>query len=676
MTNETPLVALSGDQIGVLVKQGCTAEDWRTIRVSESFDPSRVRNVTFGGSVEIGSQAGNIEGAGGIAKPCGLYGAAILDCRIGRNVRIANVGVHIARYDIADGTCIENVATMQAHPGATFGNGVEVSVLNEGGGREVVLFDGLSAQFAHMMCLHRYRPKLIERLREMATARAESVRSDRGRVGQGARICSVGEIIDVTIGAGATIRGATSLRNGTILSAPDAPTTVGPAVEAEDFIIAEGSSVTGGAMLEKVYVGQGCRVGKQYSAENSLFFANCEAFHGEACSVFAGPYTVTHHKSTLLIAAQLSFYNAGSGTNQSNHMYKLGPVHEGKLERGCKTGSFSYLMWPCRVGPFSVVLGKHAATFDVADFPFSHIEARGDGRAAMVPGLHLTTVGTVRDGAKWPTRDRRGQLKRDRITFDVFSPYTVGKMLRACRTLKELQETTDKSVEEVSVGGAMVRRPLLRSWKKYYRPGIEMYLLEKIVARAEQAVDSGLGFRECFAAEDDAVYDECWVDVGGQLMPQRRLTALQEAVETGRIATAEDFAAALDAIERDHRKDEWAWVRQTAEEAIGLDLDASTADDISTAAAKLLKVKGKFLKLVAADAEKEFAELSTTGFGVDGNEADREGDFEAVRGRYERSSFVKTMRADVERLARRIEQFQLKLTVLQGQEIPIEKASR
>ena len=158
--------------------------------------------------------------------------------------------------------------------------------------------------------------------------------------------------------------------NGTILSHPDSPTIIGDAVIAKDFIVAEGAHVVGGAIVQKSFVGQGCRVGNQFSAENCLFFANCEAFHGEAVSFFAGPYTVTHHKSTLLIGGMFSFYNAGSGTNQSNHRYKLGPTHEGKLERGCKTGSFAYVMWPCRVGPFSVVLGKHTRSFDTANLPF------------------------------------------------------------------------------------------------------------------------------------------------------------------------------------------------------------------------------------------------------------------------------------------------------------------
>ena len=189
--------------------------------------------------------------------------------------------------------------------------------------------------------------------------------------------------------------------------------------------------------------------------------------------MFAGPYTVTHHKGTLLIAGLFSFYNAGSSTNQSNHMYKLGPVHEGRVERGSKTGSFSYMMWPCRVGPFCVVLGKHTRAFDTADFPFSHIEALPDGRCSLIPGFNLTTVGTVRDGAKWPTRDRRtGPVKRDRLSFDVFSPYTVGRMLRGMEILHDFQQKTDRSVTAVPIGGAEVKRVFLRTGLKVLSPWI------------------------------------------------------------------------------------------------------------------------------------------------------------------------------------------------------------
>lgn len=662
--NET-FRTLTTREIELLRMQGCFAEDWATIEVADGFDPACVRNSHFSGVVRLGRFAGTVRLPNGFEKPSGIYDAVISNCTVGDDTRISNIGVHIANYDIGERVCIENVATMQTNPGATFGNGVEISVLNEAGGREVILFDRLSAQFAYLMCLHRYRPKLIDQLRSMAAEYVDSVRSDRGTVGAGASITSTDEIIDVCIGPYAAVSHASSLRNGTILSAQEAPTTIGVKVIAEDFIVAESSSVTGGAMLSKVFVGQGCQVGRQYSAENSAFFANCEAFHGEACSVFAGPYTVTHHKSTLLIAGLFSFYNAGSGTNQSNHMYKLGPAHEGKLLRGAKTGSFSYMMWPCCVGPFSVVLGKHSTTFDTGDFPFSHLEARGDGKCTMIAGFYLTTVGTVRDGAKWPQRDRRkGDHKRDAICFDIFSPYTVGKMIKASEHLKHLQDTTDRAVEEVSIGGALTKRLILRTSQKYYRTGVQMYLLEKVVSRIESALDDPPAGAP--AVTSDAVYSEDWVDIAGQLMPRKRLIDLEDALENGSVATLEAFDAAITKILKHYVGDEWLWVQNAYQRVFGAAPAELTADAACEAARMLLKVKSKFLNLVTADAQKEFSESSRLGFGQDGCLDDVEKDFTQVRGLYEENQFVLDMKQSVEQLQQRIERIEQAIGQQQG----------
>jgi hypothetical protein len=649
---------LTEAQVQQLQSQGCCAQDWSGVTVADDFDPAKVHSTTFLGTVQIGTLTGSVAGPHGLQKPCGIYNATLANCTIGDGTRIANVGVHLANYTIGDHVSIEDIGTMHTDPGAAFGNGVEVDVLNEAGGREVILFDELSVQFAYLMCLHRYRPEMIKKLKSVAMDYAASVKSDIGTVGNGTVISSVDEIVDTRLGAYATINGASSLINGTILSTQDAPTQIGSEVIAKDFIIAESSSVTSGAVLEQCFVGQGCQIGKQFSAENCLFFANCEAFHGEGCSAFCGPYSVTHHKSTLLIAAMFSFYNAGSGTNQSNHMYKLGPVHEGKVLRGTKTGSFSYLMWPCRVGPFSVVLGKHTSTFDTADYPFSHLAARSDGKCAMVPGLHLTTVGTVRDGAKWPKRDRRkGSIKRDILSFDVFSPYTVGQMIKASANLKAVSAATDKSVDEVSIGGAIVKRLILRTGQKYYKSGIHMYLLEKVVEKAEQAVKSGAAVSDFFATSGDAVFSDEWVDVGGQLMPQQRLIDLHNAIESGSVASVEAFATATEKIAAAYSADEWVWVKNAYQDVFGVNLDTATLDHVVEIAQTYLAVKSKFLKLVVLDAKKEFAELSQCGFGQDGVPDDIANDFKGVRGTYEGTAFVNDMNAAIADFKTRIEAF-------------------
>ena len=656
---------LDGDEIKVLECQGCSSPDWSAVRVAEGFKPIRVRDTHFSGDVKLGANGGTVTNDAGLEKISGLFHAYVHDCTIGDNVRIANVGVHIANYNIGDGACIENVGTLEVCPGATFGNGVEIEPLNEGGGREAILFNQLDSQFAHLLCVHRYRHGLIEKLQTIARAEAEAVQSDRGTVGAGARIANVKRILDVNIGDHAVIDGATLLINGTVLSSESARTTIGSDVQAEDFIVAEGSQVTGGAIVCKSFVGQGCQIGKQFSAEGSLFFANCEGFHGEACSVFAGPYTVTHHKSTLLIAGLFSFYNAGSGTNQSNHLYKLGPLHEGKLERGCKTGSFSYMMWPCRVGPFSVVLGKHMRSFDTADFPFSYLEASPEGRCQMTPGFNLTTVGTVRDGAKWPARDRRkGPVQRDRICFDVFSPLTVGRMIVGSQRMKELMDVTDRDVDTVGLAGTQVKRILLRTGQKAYRSAMQMYLLEQVVARVESALEAGAtSVADAVSVSNDAVYSESWVDIGGQLMPSRRLDELCEAVESGTIVDLNSLNRALDAIQAAYKDDEWAWVCEAYVRVFGKSLDDATSDDLAQMADTLNETRSRFLKAVLIDAGKEFSDVVRTGFGQDGAAEDVVTDFVAVRGEYDSNKFVVQLQKEIADLSERVDRF--KQTVMQ-----------
>ena len=646
---------LSADEIGQLKEQGCTADDWGGIQVAQPFFAERLRGVEFVGNVSLGSLAGEVRRQKGLAKPCGIYHARLQDCVVGDGVRIANVGSHLAGYHVGKDVIIENIGVMETHAGARFGNGVEVVALNEAGGRDVPIFNALSSNFAYLVSVYRYRNDLLKPLLEIADREVASAKTDFGAVGDGASIVGVPKIVDVNIGPAATIDSAQSLVNGTILSHPDAPTLIGDAVIAKDFIVAEGAQVVGGAIVQKSFVGQGCRVGNQFSAENCLFFANCEAFHGEAVSFFAGPYTVTHHKSTLLIGGMFSFYNAGSGTNQSNHRYKLGPTHEGKLERGCKTGSFAYVMWPCRVGPFSVVLGKHTRSFNTANLPFSHLEADSAGKCELIPGHYIATVGTLRDGAKWPKRDRRtGPELRDILCFEVFNPLTVGRMLAGAEELSKLQESTDRSVAAVNVGGAEIKRVLLRMGAKRYTGAIERYLLEQMFQRMEQRLTGrGTPLRDVFAADPKAIYSKEWLDIGGQLMPRDRFEQIARQITSGEVDTAAKLQRAFVSAKDAYAEDVWLWCRKQIRESMGVNLDQITPDKASELTVQYGDQQQKFLRLVLIDAEREYDEASRIGFGMDGDAMARDADFAAVRGKLEDNSFVKQMHAEIEHVGNR-----------------------
>ncbi|MDP1890879.1 MAG: DUF4954 family protein [Gemmatimonadaceae bacterium] len=631
-------------QINQLTAQGCTAEDWSSVVLDERADLSRFRNASFRGMVSVGANDAAVA-VDGIDLPCGIYDATVADCAIGAQVRIARVGSAVARYNIGDGVVIQDVAALTADAGSTFGAGTEVETVNEGGGRVVRLIPALSAQSAYLQVFRGHSDALRRALAQLVDTAVATARRERGEVGAHARVLHCGVIRDVVIGPHAVVRGTALLDTGTILSCAEHPTVVGEAVQAKHFIIAEGASVTGGALLDKTFVGQACRIGKQFSAENSLFFANCEAFHGEAVSIFAGPYTVTHHKSTLLIAASFSFYNAGSGTNQSNHMYKLGPVHQGVFERGSKTGSFSYVLHETHIGPFSVVIGKHYTNINTPDLPFAYIH-ESEGQSAIIPGMNLFSVGTVRDGEKWPKRDgRKVPVGRDLISFAVFTPFTVEKMRAGRAVLQRLHETTPKEKASVQYGGVFIKRLLLRKCARYYAQGVTRYLNGHVLSRIEdaspattwdavqQALRSGATIHDPFS----------WTDVGGLLMPTERLRALEDDIVAGTVRSLQELEERLSAIAGEFAQDEWSYVCAAFALEHGYAPDAMSREQAQEMLLAYDEATAALHSAIVDDSKKEFAAFARIGFGLGMTEDERAAEFTAVRGSAETNSVVQKL---------------------------------
>ncbi|MHB0961573.1 MAG: DUF4954 family protein [Gemmatimonadaceae bacterium] len=643
-------------QIEQLTAQGCTAEDWSAVFLDGRADPSRFHNAHFRGTVSIGANDATVS-VDGIDLPCGIYDATVADCTVGAQVRIAHVGSVVARYDIGDGVVIQDVAALTADAGSAFGAGTEVETVNEGGGRVVRLIPELSAQAAYLQVFRGHSEALRTALARLVDSAVAAARRERGEVGANARVLHCGVIRNVIIGPHAVVRGAALLDTGTILSCAEHPTVVGEAVQAKHFIIAEGASVTGGALLEKAFVGQACRLGKQFSAENSVFFANCEGFHGEAVSIFAGPYTVTHHKSTLLIAASYSFYNAGSGTNQSNHMYKLGPVHQGVFERGSKTGSFSYVLHETHIGPFSVVIGKHYTNINTPDLPFAYIH-ESEGQSAIIPGMNLLSVGTVRDGEKWPKRDgRKVPVGRDLISFAIFTPFTVEKMRAGRAVLLRLHETTPKEKASVQYGGVFIKRLLLRKCARYYAQGVTRYLNGHVLDRIEdaspattwdavqQALRSGATLRDPFS----------WTDVGGLLVPTERLRALEDEIVAGTVRSLHDLGARLSAIAGEFAQDEWSYVCAAFALENGYPPDAMSREQAQEMLLAYDEATAALHSAIVDDSKKEFAAYARIGFGLGMTEDERTAEFIAVRGSAETNSVVQKLVREKAALAERSE---------------------
>lgn len=208
---------------------------------------------------------------GGIRKHSGLRHVTLHNVTVGSNCCIENIQNYIANYEIGQDTFIENVDIILVDGVSKFGNGVEVSVLNETGGREVLINDKLSAHQAYILALYRHRPELIARMKEITDFYSNKHASSVGTIGSHVMILNTGSIKNVRIGDYCRICGTCRLSNGSINSNEMAPVHIGHGVICDDFIISSGSHVDDGAMLSRCFIGQACKLGHNYSASDSLF---------------------------------------------------------------------------------------------------------------------------------------------------------------------------------------------------------------------------------------------------------------------------------------------------------------------------------------------------------------------------------------------------------------------
>jgi len=639
---------LTGEEIKTLEDNGCSCQNWDNVKVDPAFDCSKIKTTTFSGNVTLGRFNKNIQFDGGITRPTGIKNATIHNCQIRNNVYINNVRNYIANYIIEDDVIIENIDLLAVEGQSSFGNGTQAVVLNEAGGREIPIYDRLTAQIAYIIAFYRHRPALIKNLLKMIDDYTASLTSDMGTIAKNAKLINCRIIKNLKIGQDCTIEGASRLENGSLNSCTEDPIYIGHDVIAKNFIVASGSTITDAVLIADCFIGQGCELSKQYSAENSVFFANCAGFHGEACAIFAGPYTVTHHKSTLLIAGLFSFLNAGSGSNQSNHLYKLGPIHQGVVERGSKTTSDSYILWPAKVGAFTLVMGRHYRNSDTSDLPFSYM-IESEDQSVLVPGVNLRSVGTIRDARKWPKRDKRKDAdKLDCLNFNLLSPYTIQKMLNGTALLEKLAKTSGHTSDYFTYHSVKIKNSSLYKGISFYKMGINKFLGNSIIKRLEDIPFKTDAEIQSRLKPDTPTGIGKWIDLAGLFAPEKTVNDLLDKIENNQIKSLEEIKDAFWDMHKNYYTYEWTWAIDILQKQLNKSIDQITAKDVAQIVNQWKASVITLDNMLASDASKEFSDVSHTSFGIDGDEKTKTDDFQQVRGDYETNSFVCEIKKHIE----------------------------
>ena len=586
---------LTSEEIEVLKSNDCWAEDWTN--VSEDFKPNYMHRVMLYGEVNIGAFNKNVEVSQGFVKHAGINNATLRNVTIGDDCLIENVGNFINNYTIGDDCYISNISTMETTEGATYGEGNLVSVLNEVGEGNVILFSDLNSQLAAFMVKHFSDKDLKEKIRQLIKTDIDNKMPERGQIGNNVKIVNTKEITNCIINDFCEVNGASRLSDCTLLGSAHGNVYIGTGVIAENSIIAEGASVINSVKIQDCYVGEACQLSNGFTASTSIFFANSYMSNGEACAAFCGPFTASHHKSSLLIGGMFSFYNAGSATNFSNHAYKMGPMHWGILERGSKTASGAYLLMPATLGSFSVCFGKLMHHPNTRNLPFAYLIADGD-KMFLIPGRNITTVGLYRDIKKWPKRDLRAQENRKSIVnFDWLSPFSVGEILKGKKILESLREVTGDNVSQYLYHEYIIPASSLHKGIKYYDIALRIYMgavLKRVLKRdpsiTPPATQTGIGD---------------WDDLSGLLLPVSEEERIVNDLQDGTIDSIQQLIERFEEIDANYRQYQWAWTYKMVCDYYGI--SEITLEDANRIHEDYIKARRSWIAEIKKDAEKEYA---------------------------------------------------------------------
>ena len=587
---------LTQEEIEVLERNSCWAEDWKRVMVAEEFRPYSFHRVIFYGDIRLGSFDKQVEVTKGFTKHSGINDATLRNVTVGNDCLIEKIGNFINNYTIGDNCYISNLSTMETTEGATFGEGHLISVLNEMGDGNVILFHDLNSQLAAFMVKHFKDKVLRDNITRLVNEEIRFTQPERGTLGNGVKIINTKEITNTVVKDDCEINGAARLSDCTIMSSKDASVYIGTGVICENSIISNGCSITNSVKMQECYVGEACQIANGFTAEASVFFANSFMANGEACAAFCGPFSASHHKSSLLIGGEFSFYNAGSNTNFSNHAYKMGPMHYGTLERGSKTASGAYVLMPAKIGAFSVCFGKLMNHPDMRCLPFAYLLAYGE-TMYIVPGRNITTVGLYRDIKKWPKRDRRAPSSRKSIiNFDWLSPFTVGEIVQGKKILENLRQAGGNNVSSYNFQEYIINASSLKKGIKYYDIALRIYM----GAVLKRAVKGGF-----LGKPSSSIGEGTWNDLSGLLLPATEEQKLIDDIKNGNIESVKDILERFRDIDAHYREYQWTWTYRLILDYYGL--DELTEPAMQRIREDYVRARRAWIAEIRKDAEKEFA---------------------------------------------------------------------
>ena len=482
---------LTPAEIEQLKRQGNYSDDWSTVRVADPFCIKNVRNTTF------------------------------RNCVLGANATIRDVRL-LSDYTLGDNVTLFNIGEMTGG-----GTPKPLEVMNENGGRAILPFAGMTIGEAYMWARYRGRKKFMERLEQMTHDVLATDDGQRGRVGD----CC-------------TIKNTNCIRNTSILSRSDDPTTIDGALALCDGVVGYGCTVEHGVIAERFLLGEhvhlefGLRLNDTVVGDNSTL-ARCEVGNS---IIF--PAHQQHHNNSFLIAGLIMGQSniAAGGTIGSNHNSRTAD-NEIAAGRGFWPGLCCSFKHSSRFASYCLLAkGDYPAELDIT-LPFALVNNNvSKDQLEIMPAYWwmYNMYAMDRNSKKFAKRDKR-KLKAQHIEFDNLAPDTAEELLHGMELLRGWMAKAENGTVYADGMEKGKRRTVVLKAKEGLRAYEEM-----LVFYAMKYLTATYGDTLPPQSLAEGARQTGWVNLGGQLVAANDMEQLIADVEQGRIASWKQLNERLD----------------------------------------------------------------------------------------------------------------------------------
>ncbi len=448
---------LKGKEVDLLKSQGNTADDWDRVMVAEGFSPGGVFRSRFIGACSLGVFDGRPRAIdASISLPPGICNTTVIDSEIGNNCVLFDAGI-ISNYLVAENAVIMQTASVSASGSCAFGNGIEIVVGNETGGREILSYADMTIQVAEAVAKSRGDRAFLDAYAKFIERYVDACRAPFGYVGRGSVIRNTKTVQDSYIGDNVVIVGANLVRNSTVLGTADEQTEISHGAYVSDSCVQWGSSVTSMAIVDKSILCEHSHAERHGKVTLSIVGPNSGVAEGECTSSLLGPFVGFHHQAMLIAGVWPEGKgNIAYGANiGSNHTSKA-PDQEIWCGEGLFFGLGVNVKFPSDFtrAPYSIIATGVDTLPQRLEFPFSLINKPAVQPVGVPVSyneifpawvLYENIYSVRRNEGKYK---KRNKARRSDFVFTVFRPEIVDLMVAARNRLQGVSVKKDAYTEE------------------------------------------------------------------------------------------------------------------------------------------------------------------------------------------------------------------------------------